>query len=97
MPIWQLTPVHAYDATWQRSTYYGTVVVRAADEPTARQVASHTFGTAMPPGETMVSDPWQHLATCNRVEESGFPEAGPDAVLWPTDPAAMVGSPRAPT
>jgi hypothetical protein len=83
MPIWRLTPAHAYDATWQRSTYHGPTLVRAADERAARQVASRTFGTTMPPGDTMLYDPWHYLATCVQVTDSGYPEDGPDEVLWP--------------
>jgi len=83
MPIWELTPVHAYDVTWQRSTYVGPSIVRAADEPVARQVASQTFGRGMPPGDTRLYDPWHFLATCVVVRDSGYPEDGPDAVLWP--------------
>jgi hypothetical protein len=93
MPIWKLTPAHEYDATWQRSTYHGTTIIRAADEPAARQVASRTFGTAMPPGDTMLYDPWQYLATCGEVTDSGYPEDGPEAVLWPVETPGMVMPP----
>jgi hypothetical protein len=82
MPIWTLTPAHTYDASWQRSSHHDAVMVRAADETSARHLAAQCFGSAVSPGGSAV-DPWHHLATCVHDEHSDYPEEGPVAVLWP--------------
>jgi hypothetical protein len=88
MPIWKLTPTNLRDTAWQASTYKGEVLVRAADERKARQLAAATLRTMVLVRlvqHTAWTTPWgqPHLVRCSREYQSIYPEAGPAEVLWP--------------
>ena len=89
MSIWKLEPAELDSHHWAASTYKRPVVIRAADEETARSIASAAFftGTSKPPGKEIPSDPWRQvwLTPCTKLEGSDFREDGPDAILEPPE------------
>ena len=94
MPIWKLTPTNLKDAAWQASTYKGEVLVRAADESQARQLAAATLRKWVDVRlvqHTSCTTPWgQHrLVRCSREEGSIYPEEGPYDLLYPEDDAGI--------
>ena len=87
MPIWKLEPVDPNEDHWRASTYIGPVIVRAADDARAGSVAAEAFGFAaekLPEAEVPLL-PWNYswLVTCVRLDNSGFDEEGPEAILGP--------------
>jgi hypothetical protein len=83
MPIVRLTPLDPQSPLWQRSCYRGPVVIRAADVATARQIASRAFVAAPPAMDHTLGDPWQYLVTYEVCTDSGYPEEGPEELLFP--------------
>ena len=87
MPIWKLEPVNPAEYHWRASAYVGPVILRAPDEARAGGVAGEAFGIVaeMLPGAKMPLVPWVHsrLVTCVQLENSGFDEEGPEAILGP--------------
>ena len=90
MPIFRLMPRRLEDPAWQASTYTGVVLVRAADSPLACLLAMGRFSRAVAVQYRPLTlwHPWlqERLVTCTRVEEAGYDEDGPEAVLWPAMP-----------
>jgi len=69
--------------------YSGTkaiAVIRAATERDARQAVGQEFGQELP-GIAWHTHPWYQLAlvTCEELIDSGYPEAGPTAILEPAE------------
>ncbi len=89
MPIWKLTPTDITSPHWNNSTYKGEIIVRAPSEDEARMQATLVFTVASKHeiGADSPQQPWQmsELATCSRVDNSGFDETGATAVLSPPD------------
>jgi hypothetical protein len=56
--LWQLIPVDLQAAAWQATTYKGPVVVRAASEQQARELACADFSVASLPVATTIDPPW---------------------------------------
>ena len=88
MPLWKLTPVDVTDRNWAASTFNDEVVVRAADEASARRLAARAFGIATrhTPGEEVRIVPWDYrgLVTAARVDATAdYDEDGPDGVVFP--------------
>lgn len=86
MPIWKLTPTDVRSDDWGGSTHKGEIIVRAPTESDARTKAGLTFAKAQREPRNSPISPWrqEQLVTCTRLDDSGFDEDGPDAVL-PTD------------
>ena len=76
---------------WRRSTWGGTVFIRAKDELAAREMAQNAYGFAaggfagLPPGAETPLLPWVHdlISTCEQVEDSEYDTDGPDEILSP--------------
>jgi hypothetical protein len=89
MPIWRLEPINPDDHHWQASPYAGPLIVRAADEDKARELAASQFriGAEKPPGTEVPRTPWLYswLATYTRIEASEFEEDGPETILDPEE------------
>jgi hypothetical protein len=87
MPIWKLTPINLNDRNWAASTHKGEAIVRAESEKHARDLACLAFviATHRVPGTTVKVIPWRlsELVTCERLEDSEYPEEGPEGVLVP--------------
>lgn len=87
MPIWKLTPSNITSPHWNCSTYKDPITVRAPSEDEARQRATLVFGIGRMAvlGDDSPLPPWElsDLATCSRVDNSGFDETGATAVLSP--------------
>ena len=88
MPIWKLTPTNIKDIAWRASTYTGTVLVRAVDEPHARRLAATALRMQVDArlvqhtrGPTPWTDP--QLVHCVREHQSIYLEEGPAKMLWP--------------
>ena len=86
MPIWQLTPLDPTAPEWVASNYVGRAVIRAATERDARQAAVQAFGKETP-GVPWHAHPWRQLVlvVCENLINSGYPEAGPTAILEPAE------------
>ena len=84
MPIFRLRPLDPDSPLWQRSRYRGPAVLRAADVATARQLASHCFVGDEAATNPRREDPWQSLVTFEICTDSGYPEEGPAALLFPS-------------
>ncbi len=87
MPIWELIPTDQKSDHWRASNYRGRVVVRAASEDKARDLATSKFHVAsrrVPDGDTPLS-PWRQsdLVACKRLNDSAYNETGPEEVLEP--------------
>jgi hypothetical protein len=87
MPIFRLQPVDTTDRSWHASTWRGAVIVRAADERQARNLALAAFINAVQhrPGVTATEPPWRDevLVACAPVADTGYPEDGGGMVLHP--------------
>lgn len=90
MPLWSLTPVDPDDRAWQASTYRGRVIVRAKDEPSAREAAQHAFAvkTRFRPGAGVTPPPWKRpaLVKAEICTDARYPAEGPTEVLYPALP-----------
>ena len=84
MPIVRFRPLDPESSLWKRSRYRGPVVIRAADVTTARQLASRWFVGGEAATNPRREDPWQSLVTCEICTDSGYPEEGPAALLFPS-------------
>ena len=89
MPIWRLEPINLEDFPWGASTYTGSVIVRAADEDKARDLAASEYriGVINPPLTEIPKPPWLYpwLTVCTRIEDSVYEEDGPDTILGPEE------------
>ncbi len=89
MPIWQLDPIDSTDQNWRASTYSGRVIVRAAAEERAREIATLAFGIAAQhiPGMERPLNPWEYagLVECQQIEAGAYQEGGPEAILEPAE------------
>lgn len=89
--IWKLAPIDPDDFNWAASTYRDEVIIRAADERRARQIAAGAFLCMVErksPGQPTALNPWGALtgtSTCERLTDSEFPEDEPEAVLSPAE------------
>ncbi len=81
MPIWKLEPINPDDDHWGASTYNGPLIVRAADEDIARELATaeYRIGTE--------KSPWLYAWLTNiiRIEDSEYDEDAPDTILGPEE------------
>ena len=88
MPIWRLDPIDTTSAHWDASAYRSRVIARAADENRARTLAKLAFGIAVTrhhPGQDTIYPPWgqEELVACVRVDDSKYPDDGPEGILEP--------------
>ena len=89
--IWKLTPLNPESRNWQASTVCQEVIIRAATEDRARNIASMAFGIAVErksPTEDTILNPWGRIvgeASCERITDSGYPEDDPDEILDPAE------------
>jgi hypothetical protein len=87
MSIWELAPIHLNDENWQRGPWKGLVIIRAATENRARDIACCVFDTATErtTGQSSLHCPWRddNLARCRRIEGYSYPADGPEAILEP--------------
>ena len=87
MPIWKLEPVDPDDDLWSNFSHSGAVIVRARDGTAARAVAEVKLAPLWGPlpGSLHGTSPWQYLSlsSCQRFEDSGYEEDGPDELLHP--------------
>ncbi len=87
MPVWKLKPLDLSDHIWNASTVRQPVIVRAADEASARHLAYQTFWIApeKPPGAPVPTPPWEDPAavSAEQIDDPRFDENGPPAVLDP--------------
>ena len=87
MPIWKLSPLPEDSPDWELSTYRGDVLIRAADESTAREIATRTFAIAARVREdrSTRSNPWTNRTLVSSEVVSGieFATQGPGEVLSP--------------
>ena len=82
MRLWHLIPVDLQAAAWQATTYKGPVVVRAASEQQARELACADFSAASLPVATTIDPPWtqpgvvraESVADDLRYSATGGPE-----------------------
>lgn len=92
MPIFQLSPRDPKDPAWfvlPLEAYLGRAVVRAPDEPTAREICSIAFGgyvaeldlDAPAPVEAAWSS--DALVSCEILKSGRYPADGPIEVLFP--------------
>jgi hypothetical protein len=86
MPIWRLTPTDLASPLWAASNYHGIAVIRATTEREARQAAMQAFGKALA-DVPWPAHPWRQLVlvVCEKLINSGYPEAGPTAILEPAE------------
>ena len=84
MPIWRLIPIDLTSPCWAASQHSGIAIIRAATELEARQAAMQGFGREVA-GIPWHANPWRQLTlvACERLEQSGYPEMGPAAILEP--------------
>jgi DNA-binding XRE family transcriptional regulator len=88
--IWQLSPVDPSSLNWKASIYCGDLIIRAASERRAREIAGLALAIAVGrvPGGNTITNPWNRLvaeATCERLSKSAYEEDGPDAILSPEE------------
>jgi hypothetical protein len=87
MAIWRLSPIEPADPAWAASAHNGPVVVRAASERAARQLAEQAFGvkTRFAPGSGVKPPPWLRpsLTRAERLDRSPYSVDGPATVLHP--------------
>ena len=87
MPIWKLEPVDPDHNVWSDFSHVGSVIVRAPDESAARSIAEVKLGPlwGQSAGSYHGASPWQDLSlsSCQRFEDSGYEEDGPDELLHP--------------
>jgi hypothetical protein len=88
VPLWRLKPIDLSDPNWEASSHKGAVIVRAANEEQARQVADKAFAvkTRFPPGRGASAPPWLRpaLVSVEQIEDPRFTSEGPDEVLEPS-------------
>ncbi len=89
MLIWELEPIDTEHHNWRASTYQGRLVIRAPDEERARWIASLALDSAVETvlGEDTIFSPWgdKQLVAARRLEEGQYSEAGPEAILDPSE------------
>lgn len=87
MKIWQLTPIDTTANDWRVSLHKERVIVRAESEDQARATATAQLktGSEKIPRAPTPHSPWDSptLVRCERLENSGYDENGPAAVLDP--------------
>lgn len=88
MPLWKLHPIDLSDPNWEMSSHRDVVVVRAADEERARDVAQQAFGVkrGFPLKGGVTAPPWKRpqLVSAELIKDSRWEDEGPDAVLMPS-------------
>jgi hypothetical protein len=88
MPIWRLIPIDPLDPNWQASSRRAAVVVRAPDEPSARDAAAAAFSVPVrfSPGEGVKTPPWTRPESVRAeiVVHSIYPAEGPTEILDPS-------------
>lgn len=88
MPIWKLTPVDLRDSSWEGSSHKGIVIVRARDEPSARNIAATAFDvkTRFNPAKGLRFPPWKRplLVKVEEIHDRRYEAEGPAEVLEPT-------------
>jgi hypothetical protein len=88
MLIWRLVPTDTLDPNWQVSSHRQPVIVRAAQECTARDAAAAAF--SVPQGRSVRGavrvPPWMlaHLERAEPIEHSSYSLDGPTEVLAPS-------------
>lgn len=92
MPLWKLTPIDMTDRNWAASTFKDEIVVRAADESSARRLAARAFGIATRhlPGEEVRIVPWDYGGFVTAVQVGAteeYAEEGPDEIVFPPSAA----------
>jgi hypothetical protein len=88
--IWKLSPIDLQAEEWECSIYKNDVVIRAAYEHEARDVAKGRFGiaTAKRKSSRTLHSPWSQptIVKCIRMEaDSNWEIDGPPAVLDPSN------------
>ena len=79
--VYRLTPVYLTDLDWQASTHRGEVIVRAASEAEARELATLAFG----PARGVARSPWKYAyaVEVRVLDDEHYPAEGPPGVLEP--------------
>lgn len=87
MRIYKLTPINPTYDGWRYSSFNGQVIVRAATEIDARQLASLAFSRMAPviPGQETAGDPWSQgsQVDCAVFEDRRHPIDGLPEILEP--------------
>ncbi len=87
--IWRLAPINHESPNWKASVYKEDVIIRAATEDRARQIASRAFwiGVNRVSG-ALIANPWGrpiNETTCERATDTNYSEEGPDEILSPAE------------
>lgn len=90
MPLWKLKPIDLKHRYWKSSLYQGEVVVRAASEERAREIAFGAFLTATQmtrAGEETPGDPWADptLVLATEVKDENYPDTGKEGIVGPQE------------
>lgn len=85
MPIYHLVPTDLENPNWNAATHKGPIVVRAADEKSARNRAKMAFSLAMQEMSGGGTPPWEdpQLVACEELTEHDYTADGPEAILDP--------------
>jgi len=87
MRIYELKPKSEALEDWDANEYNGTVIVRAENEDSARLKALFGFFTLTEEelGKDTPTSPWDddELVTCKQLDNSEYPEEGPEEILFP--------------
>ena len=90
MAIWKLEPTDTNSPDWEASTYRGKVIVRAASDIKARQIAAGAFviGVKVRTGAEKLGDiPWNQplLVSSVSLQDSDYPENGNQEIVGPPE------------
>ena len=97
MALWRLTPYEPQNLdAWRQSKYWGALIIRAADERAAREIASGAFlqSAAIVPQKTPFS-PWlqARLVACSRISATTeIAEDGVPGIVGPHQAVALAHS-----
>ena len=86
-PVWKLQPIDPASRHWRASTHNAEVIIRAATEDRARDIANDQFAKAHErlPGESVIFSPWRNTdeVACERVTGGEFVDGVGEAILSP--------------
>ena len=86
-PVWKLRPIDPASRHWRASCHNGEVIIRAATEDRAREIANDQFAKAHKRriGESIIFSPWNNTAevACERVTGGEFVDGVGEAILSP--------------
>jgi hypothetical protein len=98
MSLFRLSPRDGRSPNWQRSGYIGTIIVRASNEMSAREIAERAFVRMVDfkgIHGRMLHSPWlaAREVSCVRAEPiDGISEEGPEGVVFPPSAVELVRS-----